>query len=134
MHQPMVQHNLPDETNDGRRLSDDGSTQDISDDAAEEESTFSRWILPSILLALTVFTTLWAGAFQEYPRKLAGPVRMLLEEPESLWQGIPFAATLLGILITHELGHFLLSRIHKVPASLPLFIPGLPYMIGTFGA
>jgi membrane-associated protease RseP (regulator of RpoE activity) len=27
-----------------------------------------------------------------------------------------------------------LSRIHRVPASLPLFIPGPPYFIGTFGA
>ena len=28
----------------------------------------------------------------------------------------------------------MLSRIHRVPASLPLFIPGPPYFVGTFGA
>jgi membrane-associated protease RseP (regulator of RpoE activity) len=38
------------------------------------------------------------------------------------------------ILVTHELGHYLLSRWHRVPASLPLFIPGPPHFIGTFGA
>ena len=36
-----------------------------------------------------------------------------------LWRGIPFAATLLVILVTHEYGHYVLSRIHRVPASLP---------------
>ena len=134
MHHPMAQHNLPDGSDRGRLSSDDPSAQEASDDAGDEESSFSRWTLPSILLVLTVFTTLWAGAFQAYPRKLAGPVRMLIEEPEWLWFGIPFAATLIGILVTHELGHFILSRIHGVPASLPLFIPGFPQMIGTFGA
>ena len=36
--------------------------------------------------------------------------------------------------MTHEFGHYVLSNIHRVPASLPLFIPGLPHFIGTFGA
>ena len=36
--------------------------------------------------------------------------------------------------MTHECGHYVLSRIHGVPASLPLFIPGPPHFIGTFGA
>jgi len=40
----------------------------------------------------------------------------------------------MGILVTHELGHYVLSRIHRVPASFPLFIPGPPHFIGTFGA
>lgn len=87
---------------------------------------------------MTVFTTLWAGAYQPYflPtfRPKVGPVELLVEHPEALFNGIPFAVTLLAILITHELGHFSLSRIHRVPASLPLFIPGPPHFIGTFGA
>ena len=57
-----------------------------------------------------------------------------MRDPSRLWDGWPFAATLLGILVTHEFGHFWLSRIHRVPASLPLFIPGPPQFIGTFGA
>ena len=100
----------------------------------EVESTFSRWTLPITLFLLTVFTTLWAGAYQAYNGTIRGPVDFLSEHPDMIWNGVPFAATLLFILVTHELGHFLLSKIHRVPASLPLFIPGPPHFIGTFGA
>ena len=100
----------------------------------EHESSFSRWALPLGLFLLTIFTTLWAGAYQAYGGTIRGPANFLWEHPDMLWKGIPFAGTLLFILVTHELGHFVLSKIHQVPASLPLFIPGPPHFIGTFGA
>jgi len=81
--------------------------------------------LPVILFALTVITTLFAGAIQQG----ANPFR----EPLSLAAGIPFSFTLLAILLTHEFGHYFTSRYHKVPATLPYFIPA-PSFIGTFGA
>jgi membrane-associated protease RseP (regulator of RpoE activity) len=99
-----------------------------------EPSFFSEWTLPIVLFLLTVFTTLWAGAYQAYNGPVRGPLNFLLSSPEALWRGIPFAGALLFILTTHELGHYLLSKIHRVPASLPLFIPGPPHFIGTFGA
>ena len=99
-----------------------------------EPSFFSKWALPIILFLLTVFTTLWAGAYQTCNGPVRGPLNFLLNSPETLWRGIPFAGALLFILTTHELGHYLLSKIHRVPASLPLFIPGPPHFIGTFGA
>ena len=107
---------------------------DPTDHNEFEESSFSKWILPISLFIATIFTTLWAGAYQVYNGPIRGPVNLLLEQPEILWRGIPFAATLLIILVTHEFGHYVLSRIHGAPASLPLFIPGPPYFIGTFGA
>jgi membrane-associated protease RseP (regulator of RpoE activity) len=91
-------------------------------------------VLPVVLFIATVFTTLWAGAYQGNSVPLRGAWRFLMEEPGALWKGVPFAATLLGILVTHELGHYLFSRFHRVPASFPLFIPGPPHFIGTFGA
>lgn len=99
-----------------------------------EPSVFSTWSLPIGLFLLTCFTTLWAGAYQTYNGPVRGPVNFLLADPGQLWQGIPFAGALLFILTTHELGHYFLSKIHRVPASLPLFIPGSPHFIGTFGA
>lgn len=106
----------------------------IESDTEEEPSFFSKWTLPILLFLLTVFTTLWAGAYQAYNGPVRGPLNFLLTAPETLWRGIPFAGALLFILTTHELGHYVLSKIHRVPASLPLFIPGPPHFIGTFGA
>ena len=77
---------------------------------------------------------LWAGAYHVNTERVSGAWDFLVRDPSRLWDGWPFAATLLGILVTHEFGHFWLSRIHRVPASLPLFIPGPPQFIGTFGA
>ncbi len=110
------------------------STDQMESDAEEEPSFFSKWTLPIILFLMTVFTTLWAGAYQAYTGPVRGPLDFLLASPEMLWRGIPFAGALLFILTTHEFGHYLLSKIHRVPASLPLFIPGPPHFIGTFGA
>jgi len=50
-----------------------------------------------------------------------------------LLRGVPFAASLLGILVAHEMGHFVTARHHRVDASWPYFIP-VPFGIGTFGA
>lgn len=112
------------------------SLEDAEDDEWEEDErpASSAFVLPVALFALTVFTVLWAGAYQTNTNPLVGPWDFLMDEPRSLWSGIPFAATLLGILVTHELGHYVLSRLHGVPTSLPLFVPGLPHFVGTFGA
>jgi membrane-associated protease RseP (regulator of RpoE activity) len=133
MDHPMGEHRFSGRSN-GGMPSEDLSAENPSDVLLEEESTFSRWTLPLFLFALTVFTTLWAGAYQAYSGTIRGPVAFLWEHPEMLPKGIPFAGTLLFILLTHEFGHFILSKIHRVPASLPLFIPGPPHFIGTFGA
>jgi len=54
----------------------------------------------------------------------------------SILKGLPFCAALLLILGTHEFGHYIASRLHKVVSTLPYFIPAppVPPMIGTFGA
>jgi membrane-associated protease RseP (regulator of RpoE activity) len=43
-------------------------------------------------------------------------------------------ACVLAILLTHEMGHFVLTLIHRVRASLPYFIPLPISPIGTMGA
>jgi hypothetical protein len=50
-------------------------------------------------------------------------------------EGWPFALAMLGILFTHEMGHYIACRIYKVPATLPYFIPA-PFVspLGTLGA
>jgi membrane-associated protease RseP (regulator of RpoE activity) len=50
-------------------------------------------------------------------------------------KGWRFAVPLLAILLAHEFGHYIAARYHRVPASLPYFIP-LPFVgpFGTLGA
>ena len=48
--------------------------------------------------------------------------------------GVLYAASLLLILGAHELGHYFAARHHKVPVSLPYFIPFPLPPIGTMGA
>jgi membrane-associated protease RseP (regulator of RpoE activity) len=79
-----------------------------------------------ILFLLTMVTTIVAGATQVGVNPL--------ENPEQLYKGIPFSFTLMLFLVTHELGHYITSRIHRTPATLPYFIPGPPIITGTFGA
>lgn len=57
------------------------------------------------------------------------------EGPLRIGEGVAFASALLGILLTHELGHFAFARLHGVNASLPFFIP-MPMVspFGTMGA
>ncbi len=59
-----------------------------------------------------------------------------LATPALLYQGIPFSFTLILILGTHEMGHYLVSRRHRLDVTLPYFIPAppIPFIIGTFGA
>jgi Zn-dependent protease len=47
---------------------------------------------------------------------------------------IGFMAALMGIIFTHEMGHFLTAKNRGIEATLPYFIPGLPQLGGTFGA
>ena len=94
------------------------------------------------LFVVTAFSTLAAGAqfatsyaanelpgfdrfFSDYFRPFA--------EPRLFISGIPFAVTLLGILLAHELGHFFACRHYHINATYPYFIPA-PTLIGTLGA
>jgi Zn-dependent protease len=47
---------------------------------------------------------------------------------------ILFIIALMGIIFTHEMGHYTTARRLGIESSLPYFIPGLPQIGGTFGA
>ena len=81
-----------------------------------------------MLLLATVATTIVAGALQQGVDPFT--------HPGDLYQGIPFSFTLLLILGSHEMGHYLVSRRHQLDVTLPFFIPAppIPFIIGTFGA
>jgi membrane-associated protease RseP (regulator of RpoE activity) len=101
-------------------------TEPASFESSDEVEVRKRFPWVNLLLFITtVFTTLLAGALQQGLN--------VLQHPAELVRGIPFSFTLMAILLTHEMGHYLTSRYHGVGATLPYFIPA-PSIIGTFGA
>ena len=60
-------------------------------------------------------------------------VAIAIHNPRVILLGLPFSFTLLGILLTHELGHYFASKIYGIDVSYPYFIPA-PTLFGTFGA
>jgi Zn-dependent protease len=106
-----------------------------------------RITLPLILFFLTCVSTFVAGATGWMPGEyLMGPVRPTLEPDPYLfiaarrmllehWQeGLIYMGCVLAILLTHEMGHFVMTVIYQVRASLPLFIPFPISPLGTMGA
>src|SRR5262249_12683033 len=90
----------------------------------------SRPLVHLALFLATVVTTLFAGALQGG----VGPGE-LWQHPGRLVVGLPFSAALLGILGVHEFGHYTVGRLHRMPVSLPYFIPvPPPFFLGTLGA
>jgi membrane-associated protease RseP (regulator of RpoE activity) len=102
--------------------------------------------LHALLLLLTFGTTLVVGvqlAFNYHHRLPSfefGAGGMPLFHPVWVWHnpsllltGLPFSATLMCILMAHEMGHFVLCEKYGVYATLPFFIPA-PTLIGTMGA
>ncbi len=98
--------------------------------------------LACLLFLLTLCTCLVAGthfaaayanneavSWDEFVRAFT----LVYRQPLALAAGLPFALTLLAILLAHELGHFFACRHHDIHSSYPFFIP-FPTLIGTLGA
>jgi membrane-associated protease RseP (regulator of RpoE activity) len=88
-----------------------------------------------LLFLLTVFSVLFAGALYAYDGpEPEGILDLLGEIMRSLPAGIPFAVSMLGILLAHEFGHYLAGRRHRAQVTLPYFIPFPLSPFGTMGA
>src|ERR1051325_2075863 len=105
-----------------------------------------RYWVHILLLLLTFFTTLVVGARLEYNFLHNQPAFTLQDDtlpmfplswiyhaPSRLLLGVPFAGTLMAILLAHEMGHYVFCMRYGVNATLPYFIPA-PTLIGTLGA
>ncbi len=90
---------------------------------------------PAVHLALfvaTLFSVFVAGSLQTFPDDVE---MTLLGVLYNLRHGWTFGVPMMTILVFHEFGHYFAARLHRVPASLPYFIP-LPLLspFGTMGA
>jgi membrane-associated protease RseP (regulator of RpoE activity) len=89
--------------------------------------------LCSCLAAGTQFAIAYANNQAASLDEFVRAFKLFYQHPAGLVAGLPFAITLLTILLAHELGHFFACRYHHIRASYPFFIP-FPSLIGTFGA
>jgi membrane-associated protease RseP (regulator of RpoE activity) len=126
--------------------------------------TLRTWIKHSLLLLVTFVTATIAGVLYpfgvidsmpvsdpqswtelvdffftlpaRYIMLIGTTVQALLTQPDYLRYGLSFSISLLFILISHEMGHYVACRIYGVDATLPFFIPTPPMIgpAGTFGA
>jgi membrane-associated protease RseP (regulator of RpoE activity) len=94
-------------------------------------------VLPLILFVATCLSTFWVGCADWEPLRPdhVGTWSRVLATMSSNWvNGLRYMAAVVAILITHEMGHFLQTVKHRIPASYPLCIPVPFNAIGTMGA
>ncbi len=93
-----------------------------------------------LMFALTVVSVWLAGAMYAFSYnhpnvEINSLVELYRATLLNFWDGLPFAASLLAILLAHEFGHYLVGRWHKADVTLPYFIPlPIPGGFGTLGA
>lgn len=104
-----------------------------------------RWRMPLVLFLLTLLSTFWIGVVTyvdaPFPEDAMRSAMRCRHWGHAVWllvtwlaRGWPYALPLLGILLCHEFGHYFMARRHRVPASLPMFLPVPLPPFGTMGA
>jgi len=81
-----------------------------------------------VMFVLTVLSVIFTGAV----------INNVYEQPQTLGQyilgSLPFASSMMAILLAHEFGHYIVGRLNHVHVSLPYFIPFPGSLFGTLGA
>lgn len=93
--------------------------------------------LPLALFIATCLSTFWVGAADwepMNPQKMATWPRVGQTIQNNWAQGLTYMGAVLAILLTHEMGHFIMTIRRRIPASYPLCIPVPFNAIGTMGA
>jgi membrane-associated protease RseP (regulator of RpoE activity) len=88
-----------------------------------------------VFFILTLFSVILAGTLYAYEGpQPANNTELLRLIWNNLGLGVPFAISLLAILLAHEFGHYLAGRYHKTAVTLPYFLPFPFSPFGTLGA
>ncbi len=93
-----------------------------------------RVFLPVTLFLATCASTFFAGALDWNPAFYLETYQADRLLAANWSQGLSYMAAVIGILLAHEMGHFLQTVRYGVPASLPYFIPVPILLTGTMGA
>lgn len=99
-----------------------------------------RWRWPILLFLLTCLSTFWVGAVNWQPLRavthgsLTAGLELRRLVLENSGQGWTYMLWVVGILLLHEMGHYIATWVYRVPASPPFFLPFPFNPIGTLGA
>ncbi|MCA9062210.1 MAG: site-2 protease family protein [Planctomycetaceae bacterium] len=146
---------------DAELLSDDGEEfvrfQNETEIAAERMRFRKRIMVSSLLFFATMLSTFLVGSDFVLVRhifnmmQVAGQLGNVPGDPGAFWDrvfnsqyyaalgdaiqnGLMYSLPLMAILLCHEMGHYLQAVRHRIPASLPFFIPLPVPPLGTMGA
>ncbi len=118
------------------RDADDGTQRVMAVQGVHDDDGSNPWVNLVLFLA-TLVTVMFIGAANAltYAEQFQGLEVSydLMGIVMNLHRGIPFAGALMGILVAHELSHYVVARRYGSPVSLPYFIP-MPNLLGTMGA
>jgi membrane-associated protease RseP (regulator of RpoE activity) len=95
------------------------------------EPTPSNPLVNLVLLLVTLVTVLMVGALYGFEGTASSAGDLYSYAVTHLGEGVPYALSLMAILLAHEFGHYLAARYHKSPVTLPYFLP-FP-LLGSFG-
>lgn len=84
-------------------------------------------VLLFLLTLLSVFCVYLTGWTK------AGMSLAAFTDAAAVGEAATFAGCLMGILLAHEMGHWIVARRHGFEQSLPIFLP-VPFGFGTMGA
>lgn len=115
--------------------------QPVRRSRAPEPVRRRRYRLPVVLFLLTCLSTFWVGVTGWQPIEVlmdaaaAGNLMNVRELVLANWpRGLIYSASLLGILLLHELGHFVATVVYRIYATVPFFLPFPISSFGTLGA
>ncbi len=94
----------------------------------------STFVVGASFVPLEYLLTMLLPRYQWFVRLSLGGASLEDWLAEASWRGFMYSAPLMTILLFHEMGHFLLSIRHRIPASFPYFIPMPLSVPGTMGA
>ncbi len=92
-----------------------------------------------LLIGLTILSVFWVGILHAISWEMPNATSIDLKSispnlPSIILGALAFTASLLGILMAHEFGHYLIGRKHGALVTLPYFLPLPLPPFGTLGA
>jgi membrane-associated protease RseP (regulator of RpoE activity) len=88
----------------------------------------------ALLWLATAATTFAAGVVGWQPLVLGVDADLAAQVPLHWGRGLAYMLAVLAVLGAHEAGHFVAAGIHRIPATLPFFLPVPVMLTGTLGA